>query len=40
MRHWVPREVLGAHSLGKAGWGSEHLMELRVSLCTAGSGTG
>ena len=24
---------------GQAGWGSEHLMELRVSLCTAGSGT-
>ena len=41
VKHWhrLPREVVGAPSLETPkvrGWGSEHLMELWVSLFTAG----
>jgi len=34
--HRLPREAVGTQ--GQAGWGSEHLMELSVSLFVAGVG--
>ena len=33
---WVPAVIWERSTQGQAGWGSEHLMELWVSLCTAG----
>ena len=41
MKHWhrLPRLVVApipADTQGQAGWGSEHLMELQVSLFSAG----